>query len=92
MRRLFLILILMLAPVGLAAQEAEPTKAQQLILEDSQNAHEMATVALEAMRCLLSDAPQQVCMMQFEPRYLSLGRQHLLIHKQLRELAKRKRS
>ena len=91
MRRLFLILILALAPVGLAAQEAEPTTAQ-LILEDSQNAHEMAIVALEAVRCLLSDAPAPACMMQFEPRYLSLGRQHQLIHKQLRELAKRKRS
>lgn len=89
MRRLLFSLILLLAPVTLSAQDS--TKAQ-LMVADSQNAHEMATVALEAVQCLLSDAFPQTCMMQFEPRYLSLGRQHQIIHQKLSQLAERKRS
>lgn len=91
MRRLFLILILALAPVGLAAQEAEPTKAE-LLVADSQNAHDMATVALEAVACLLSDMPEQACMARFEPLYMSLGQEHQFIHKKLQALSARRQS
>jgi len=91
MRRLLLVLALLVAPATLTAQ-ADSTKAA-LIMADSKNAHEMATVALEALGCLLeAQVPPAACMKQFEPRYLFLGAEHQRIHKALRELEAIKRS
>jgi len=79
------------APATLTAQ-ADSTKAA-LIMADSKNAHDMATVALEALTCLLEGTvAAPVCQQQFMPRYLYLGREHQLIHKKLRELEAIKRS
>jgi len=82
---------------------ARPIRAQAtvadsmatLVYEDSRNAHEMATVALNTVGCLLEAETKDakvVCMTQFEPRWLYLGGEHKRLHEAMKKLKDIKRS
>ncbi len=99
MNRLFLLLALLFVTIPVTAASAQvplTPEETQLVLKDSQNAHQVAKLTLDTVGCIMVALEQEVdwtpaeCLATLRSRLTPLGLEHELLHPKVTRLIQRK--
>lgn len=90
--------MLTLTPSLVAAQSGLSAEETELVLRDSQNAHEVAKLALDGVACILgaleegADWTVQDCLRGLKEAIAPLGQEHMLLHPKVKALLQAKKN